>query len=103
MLVQAPLHESYQHGALFRAILAYESHWLQPVLVFSIHCWPAPTGVGSVLASRAVHLFVVVGIMERLSLARDTLRSRESIARISNMFFLNATLFYFIFFQWNFT
>ena len=34
----------------FRAILASESHWLQPILVLSIHWWPTPTGVGRVLA-----------------------------------------------------
>jgi hypothetical protein len=35
----------------FRAILANESHWLQPVLVLSVHWWPAPAGVGSVYVS----------------------------------------------------
>jgi hypothetical protein len=33
----------------FRAILTSESHWLQPVLVLSVHWWPAPADVGSVL------------------------------------------------------
>jgi len=32
----------------FRAILASESHWLQRVLVLSVHWWPAPAGVGRV-------------------------------------------------------
>ena len=33
-------------GGTFRAILANESHWLQPMLVLSVHWWPAPAGVG---------------------------------------------------------
>ena len=33
----------------FRAILASETHWLQPMLVLSVRWWPAPTGVGRVL------------------------------------------------------
>jgi hypothetical protein len=36
----------------FRAILASESHWLQPVLVRSVRWWPAPTCVGRVLVTR---------------------------------------------------
>ena len=32
----------------FRAILASESHWLQPMLVLSVHGWPTPTCVGRV-------------------------------------------------------
>ena len=32
----------------FRAILANESHLLQPMLVFSVHWWPTPAGVGKV-------------------------------------------------------
>jgi hypothetical protein len=27
----------------FRTILASESHWLQPVMVLSVHWWPAPS------------------------------------------------------------
>ena len=34
-----------------RHSIASESHWLQPVLVLSIHWWSAPVGVGSVLVS----------------------------------------------------
>ena len=37
----------------FRAILANESHWLQLVLVLSIHWWPTPAGMGRVLAYMA--------------------------------------------------
>ena len=33
----------------FRTILASESHWLQPVLVLSVHWWPTPVDVGRVL------------------------------------------------------
>ena len=35
----------------FRAMLASESHWLQPMLVLSIHCWPTPACVGRVSVS----------------------------------------------------
>jgi len=57
----------------FRAILASESHWLQPVLVFSVRWWPTPVGVGRVLVIQghplcnnyyvfsALQLWVVVG------------------------------------------
>ena len=33
----------------FKAILASESHWLQPMLVLSVHSWPPLAGVGRVL------------------------------------------------------
>ena len=33
----------------FRAILAGESHWLQAVLILSVHWWPAPASVGRIL------------------------------------------------------
>ena len=32
-----PMNDSYQQGHTFRAILASESHWLQPVLILSVH------------------------------------------------------------------
>ena len=35
-------------GGTFRVILANENHWLRPVMVLSIHWWPAPAGVGRV-------------------------------------------------------
>jgi hypothetical protein len=34
---------------IFRAILASESHWLQPMLVLSVRWWPTPIGVGKLL------------------------------------------------------
>ena len=48
MLVRATSERFLPAGGIFRAILASESQWLQPVLVFSVHWWPAPAGVGSV-------------------------------------------------------
>jgi hypothetical protein len=33
---------------MFRAILASESHWLQPMLVLSVHWWSTLAGVGRV-------------------------------------------------------
>ena len=49
LLVLATSERFLPAGGTFRAILANESHWLQPVLVLSVHWWPAPTGVGRVL------------------------------------------------------
>ena len=49
MLVRATSERFLPAGDIFRAILASESHWLQPILVPSVHWWPAPVGVGSVL------------------------------------------------------
>ena len=34
---------------IFKTILANESHWLQLVLVLSVHWWPAPISVGGLL------------------------------------------------------
>jgi hypothetical protein len=34
-------------GGTFRASLASESHWLQPMLVLSIHWLPTPVSVGA--------------------------------------------------------
>jgi hypothetical protein len=48
MLVQATNEQFLPAGGTFRAILASESHWLQRVLVLSVHWWPAPASVGSV-------------------------------------------------------
>ena len=39
----------------FRAILASESHSLQPMLALSVHWWPAPVGVGRVLDEYLIH------------------------------------------------
>ena len=49
MLVLATNEQFLVAGGIFRAILANESHWLQPVLVLSVHWWLALTGVGRVL------------------------------------------------------
>ena len=47
-LVRATSERFLPAGGTFRAILSSESHWLQPLLVLSVHWWPAPSGVGSV-------------------------------------------------------
>ena len=44
----------------FRAILVSESHQLQPMLVLSVHWWPAPVGVGSVLVIMQVNVILVL-------------------------------------------
>ena len=38
-------------GAAFRVDVASESHCLQPVLVLTVHWWPAPISVGGLLLS----------------------------------------------------
>ena len=48
LLVRATGERFLPTGGTFRAILANESHRLQPVLVPSVHWWPAPAGVRSV-------------------------------------------------------
>ena len=52
MLVMATSEQFLQAGGTLRAILASESHWLQPLMVFSVHWWPAPAGVGRVLMNK---------------------------------------------------
>ena len=48
LLVQATNERFLPAWGTFRAILASEGHRLQPMLVLSVHWWPAPVGVGSV-------------------------------------------------------
>jgi hypothetical protein len=57
MLVRATNERFLPAWGTFRAILASESHWLQPELVLSVHWWPAPAGVGSVLYAQLGCLF----------------------------------------------
>jgi hypothetical protein len=49
LLVLATTERFLPARGTFRAILASESHWLQPMLVLSVRWWPAPAGVGRVL------------------------------------------------------
>ena len=37
-------------GGTFGVRLASESHWLQPILVLTVHWWPTPVCVGELLA-----------------------------------------------------
>jgi hypothetical protein len=46
LLVLATSEQFLPARGTFRAILASESHGLQPVLVLSVRWWPAPAGVG---------------------------------------------------------
>ena len=68
-------------GGIFRAILATESHWLQPVLVLFVHWWPGPAGVGRVkvylcfwtcswkgwIAWISLHLFIMLSSILMIS------------------------------------
>jgi hypothetical protein len=45
MLVRATSERFLPAWGTFRAILASESHWLQPLLVLFVHRWPAPLGM----------------------------------------------------------
>ena len=49
LMVLATMERFLPTRGTFRAILANESHWLQPVLVLSIHWWPPLVGVGRIL------------------------------------------------------
>jgi hypothetical protein len=51
LLVLATNEQFLPAWGTFRATLASESHWVQPVLVLSVHWWPTPTYVGRVLLS----------------------------------------------------
>jgi hypothetical protein len=46
VLVRATNERFLPVGGNFRVGLASESHWLQPVLVLTIHWWPTPINVG---------------------------------------------------------
>jgi hypothetical protein len=48
MLVLATSNRFLSAWDTFRVILASESHWLQPMLLLSVHWWPTPAGVGRV-------------------------------------------------------
>lgn len=45
-MVQAVSERLLPERATFRAGLAGESHWLQPMRELDVHWWPAPVGVG---------------------------------------------------------
>ena len=48
-MVRATSERFLQAGTIFGVGLAGESHWLQLVLVLTVHLWPAPVGVGGLL------------------------------------------------------
>ena len=48
LLVLATSERFLSARGTFRAILASESHWLQPMLVLSVRWWPTPASVGRV-------------------------------------------------------
>ena len=49
LLVRVTSERFLSAWGIFRVILASESHWLQPVLVFSVHWWPTRVSVGGLL------------------------------------------------------
>ena len=49
LLVRATNVWVFSARANFRVGLANESHWLQPMLVFTVHWWPAPLSVSGLL------------------------------------------------------
>jgi hypothetical protein len=59
MLVLATSEQFLPAGGTFRAILTRESHWLQPMLVLSVHWWPTPAGVGRVLISSQTYSMII--------------------------------------------
>ena len=46
LLMRATSERFLPAGATFRVGLASENHWLQQVLVLTVHWWPAPVSVG---------------------------------------------------------
>ena len=48
-MVRATVNDSYHRGATFKVSSSSESHWLQPMLVFTVRWWPAPICVGGLL------------------------------------------------------
>jgi hypothetical protein len=50
LLVQARSERFLLARATFRVGLAGESHWMQPMLVLTIHWWHAPISVGGLYA-----------------------------------------------------
>ena len=78
---------------IFRAILASESHWLQPVLVLSVHWWPTPIGVGRVLVfikpiQAQNHVFEVLYCMNLWAGPWGPTRSKFSHKPCSNIRFI---------------
>jgi hypothetical protein len=46
LLVLATTERFLPAGATLRGGLNSENHWLQPVLVLTVHWWPTPVSVG---------------------------------------------------------
>ena len=46
LLMRTTIERFLPARATFRSVLASDNHWLQPVLVLTIHWWPAPISVG---------------------------------------------------------
>jgi hypothetical protein len=88
-------------GGTFRANLASESHWLQPVLVHSVYWWLAPAGVGRVLITKletsfANHWWTCDGCGSclRLDLRLESLNASAKATKTHhNPFSWNQTLF----------
>ena len=44
-------------GATFRVDLASENHWLQPVMVLTVHWWPTLLSVGGLLVKKPPNMY----------------------------------------------
>ena len=65
LLKQATSERFVLAWATFTAILASESHWLQPAMVLFVHWWPTPISVGGLLVlvrSPCEKMFVKLGV-----------------------------------------
>ena len=78
LLVRATSEWFLPVGGTFRVILANESHWLQPMLVLTVHWWPTPLSVGELLVSPI--LFILLNIHCKLHM--------HNISRIFNIVLL---------------
>ena len=78
LLVRVTSERFLPAGGTFRAILASESHWLQPVLVLSIHWWPTPINVGGLLA-------YLVGYFRYFSIIKEISKTKPNQCSIKGL------------------
>jgi hypothetical protein len=61
LLVLATIERFLSAGGTISAISSNESHWLQPMLVLSVHWWPTQVGVRRVLLAKELKNFAKLG------------------------------------------
>ena len=84
LLVRATSKRFLQARATFRSVLASESHWLQPVLVLTVHWWPAPVSVGGLLMNVPTHILIRKNESVKRGRKESTHVEKDMSTRISN-------------------